>query len=80
MFITSVAYDYYKSYATAFIEINGQPETIFGKPPTHYIVPIINVLSALEGFCFLSFWIFVLIHVSTKKKKKKLIIKLLAER
>eukprot|EP01080_Neovahlkampfia_damariscottae_P001477 gene1477-12095_t len=63
MFVTSVAYDYYKSYTTAFIEINGQPETIFGKPPTHYIIPIINVLSAVEGFCFLTFWIFVLIHL-----------------
>jgi hypothetical protein len=63
MFITSVAYDYYKSFSTAFIEINGQPETIFGKPPTHYIVPIINVLSALEGLCFFTFWVFLLIHV-----------------
>lgn len=43
MFFTSVAYDYYKGFVTGFIEINGQPETIFGKPPLKYILPLVSL-------------------------------------
>lgn len=64
MFVTSVAYDYFKGFVTAFIEINGQPETIFGKPPVKYVVPLVNLVSALEGFCFALFTTFIIIHVS----------------
>lgn len=64
VFVTSVAYEYYKSFVSAFIEIVGQPESIFGKPPVQYIVPLVNVVCAIEGFSFFFFSLFVMIYVS----------------
>ncbi|KAL0476281.1 hypothetical protein AKO1_010897 [Acrasis kona] len=65
MFITSVCYDYYKGFVTAFIEINGaEQETIFGKPPMEKIVRIVNVAALIEQLVLLLFTVFVVIHMA----------------
>jgi hypothetical protein len=69
MIITSIAYDFYKSMCTCFIEINGEAQTIFGRPPIDKVIPVVNGLCLFECFCF--FWqsIFLIIHVIYKIKK-----------
>jgi len=63
VFLTYVAYDYFKSYVNLFIETNGVPETIFGKPPMQYILPLLNFCCFLESFCFALFLLFVFIQL-----------------
>jgi hypothetical protein len=65
MFITSVSYDYYKAFVTAFIEINGaEQETIFGKPPMEKVIPIVNTVALIEQIILFIFSIFVVIHLA----------------
>jgi hypothetical protein len=64
MFITSVSYDYYKAFVTAFIEINGaEQETIFGKPPVEKVVPLVNSVALIEQIILFIFSVFVVLHV-----------------
>lgn len=53
MFITSIAYDYYKAYVTAFIEVDGAPVTVFGKPPVKHIVRAVNIMCLIECFIYI---------------------------
>lgn len=63
MFITSVSYDYYKAFVTAFIEINGaEQETIFGKPPVEKVVPLVNSVALIEQIILFIFSVFVVLH------------------
>ncbi|KAG2388759.1 hypothetical protein C9374_000198 [Naegleria lovaniensis] len=65
MFITSVAYDYYKGFVTAFIEITDNTDAkLFGKPPVHRIVPMINIIALIESILSVIFWILVAIRSS----------------
>ena len=62
MFITSVAYDYYKGFVTAFIEITDNTDAmLFGKPPVAKIIPFVNVLALIESIFSVIFFMFVAI-------------------
>eukprot|EP01027_Heterolobosea_sp_BB2_P007031 GEZU01010518.1.p2 GENE.GEZU01010518.1~~GEZU01010518.1.p2 ORF type:complete len:102 (-),score=15.31 GEZU01010518.1:42-347(-) len=62
MFWTSIAYDYYKAFVTAFIEVDGTPVGLFGKPPLKIIKPIVNALCIFEVVIYILTTIFYLIQ------------------
>jgi len=65
MFITSVAYDYYKGFVTAFIEITDNTDVpVFGKPPVHRIIPMVNIIALIESILAVIFFCFVAIRSS----------------
>lgn len=66
MFFTSIAYDYYKGFVTAFIEINGEPTTIFGKPPVKKVVPIVNTLTVMEIIVYIIATLLLIIKLFTE--------------
>lgn len=65
MFFTSIAYDYYKGFVTAFIEINGEPTTIFGKPPVKKVVPLVNTFTVMEIIVYIIATVLLMIKLFT---------------
>ncbi|KAL9645687.1 hypothetical protein ABK040_003420 [Willaertia magna] len=65
MFITSVAYDYYKGFVTAFIEITDKTDVqLFGKPPVEKIVLLVNIIALIESILMTLFFVLVAIKAS----------------
>ena len=65
MFITSVAYDYYKGFVTAFIEITDNTDVmVFGKPNLKKIIPMVNIIALIESILAVIFFILVAIRAS----------------
>lgn len=65
MIVTNIAYDYFKAMVTAFIEINGRTETIFGNPPVKKLTPIINIVVIVEWVCYLLFALLMMVIINS---------------
>jgi hypothetical protein len=65
MIVTSIMFDYFKGYVTAFIDITGQAETIFAHPPVKKVRLIVNIVSAIEQLFTILLFLLIMIRVGT---------------
>lgn len=66
MIVTSIAYDYYKAFVTAFIEINNEHKTIFGNPPVKKIIKLVNIMALVESCVAFLFTILLIAQLASK--------------
>ena len=70
MILTSIVFDYFKGYVTAFIDITGQAETIFAHPPIKKVRLLVNIMSLIEQILTLLFFLLLLIRIGLGDKAK----------
>lgn len=68
MIVTSIAFDYFKSYVTTFIDITGQAETIFAHPPVKKVRLLVNIVSAAEQFLSVLFLLLLMVRIGVGVK------------
>jgi hypothetical protein len=73
MIVTSIAYDYFKGYVTAFIDITGSAETIFAHPPVKKVRLIVNILAAVEQVLSFIFLLLLMIRIGVGDKARGLL-------
>jgi len=70
MIVTSIVFDYFKGYVTAFIDITGQAETIFAHPPVKKVRLLVNIVSLIEQFLSVLFLLLLMIRIGVGEKAK----------
>eukprot|EP00761_Pharyngomonas_kirbyi_P013121 gb/GECH01013148.1/.p1 GENE.gb/GECH01013148.1/~~gb/GECH01013148.1/.p1 ORF type:complete len:367 (+),score=66.82 gb/GECH01013148.1/:1-1101(+) len=64
MFLTSVAYDYWKGFVTLFLETNDVPLSLFGKPPEKKATKLANVVALVETLVYILFCLLFIVFLA----------------